>query len=115
MDLPEISRLVAEWASAKPLVGRVHVFGSRARGDHRPDSDVDIAIVLDMSHAQGFDESGGFATWAFDTEDWKEELEALLGLKVDLQRNGGDETPNVQRGLQRSSLLVYDKKGQSLR
>jgi hypothetical protein len=31
------------WAERTPEVQRVYVFGSRARGDFRPDSDLDIA------------------------------------------------------------------------
>jgi len=30
-----------------PRLRAVYVFGSRARGDHRPDSDLDAAVVLD--------------------------------------------------------------------
>jgi predicted nucleotidyltransferase len=30
-----------------PRLRAVYVYGSRARGDHRPDSDLDAAVVLD--------------------------------------------------------------------
>lgn len=33
-------------AGRQPLVGRMWLFGSRGRGDHRPDSDLDVAIEL---------------------------------------------------------------------
>ncbi len=33
-------------ATADPL--QIIVFGSRARGDHRPDSDLDLAVILDV-------------------------------------------------------------------
>ena len=38
-------------------VTRLAVFGSRARGDHRPDSDLDILIEVD--------EAAGFGVFAF--------------------------------------------------
>jgi uncharacterized protein len=40
---PAIDRLVAELAR-RPEVERVWLFGSRARGDHLPRSDVDLAV-----------------------------------------------------------------------
>ena len=42
--LTELAGIVADWADGCPGVGRVFLFGSRVRGDHRPDSDLDIAI-----------------------------------------------------------------------
>lgn len=82
MELSQIARLVSWWARGKPLVKRVYLFGSRVRGDHGPDSDVDIAVELDPAVFRGVDESGGLATWMFETKEWKEELEKLIPLKV---------------------------------
>ena len=109
MTIADMHTLLSAWAAEKPLVGRLWLFGSRVRGDHRPDSDVDVAIELDMSAARGADESGGIATWAFDTKTWKPELEGLLSLVVDLQRYKAGETATIQAGLDQSSILVYEK------
>jgi predicted nucleotidyltransferase len=109
MQLAEMRALLSAWGAERPLVSRLWLFGSRVRGDHRPDSDVDVAIELDMSAAKGVDESGGIATWAFDTTPWKPELEGLLSLVVDLQRYKVGETNVIQAGLDRSSILVYEK------
>ena len=50
----EISRdeLLAELRALRPVFARegvthMHLFGSRARGDNRPDSDVDLAIEVE--------------------------------------------------------------------
>jgi|KBSSwiStaDraftv2_1062776.scaffolds.fasta_scaffold00845_20 predicted nucleotidyltransferase len=32
------------WAAGNPLIVRLWLYGSRARGDHRDDSDLDIAV-----------------------------------------------------------------------
>lgn len=94
----------------KPLIGRLWLFGSRVREQHRPDSDVDVAIELDMSVVKGVDESRGMATWAFDAKPWRPELEDLLSLVVDLLRYKAGETEIIQAGLDQSSILVYEKK-----
>jgi len=43
--LPELERAVAETAAAEPAVLAAWVFGSRARGEGRPGSDLDVAIL----------------------------------------------------------------------
>ena len=39
-------RAISEWASGIAQINEVWLYGSRARGDHRPDSDVDLAVVV---------------------------------------------------------------------
>lgn len=112
MQLVEIRTLLAAWAAEKPLINRLWLFGSRVRGENRHNSDVDVAIELDMSATKGIDESGGVATWTFDTTMWKPELEGLLSLAVDLQRYKTGETNVIQAGLDHSSILVYEKQRQ---
>ena len=38
---------VTQWAEGRPEVISVILFGSRARGDHRPDSDWDVAVLFE--------------------------------------------------------------------
>jgi predicted nucleotidyltransferase len=44
-----VRRLVA---AVDPLA--IIAFGSRARGEHRPDSDLDLAVILDVPEAEAF-------------------------------------------------------------
>lgn len=110
MDITDVHHCLSTWAADKPLVDRLWIFGSRARGDHRADSDLDIAIQLDLTAANGMDESGGLATWMFDTDGWEEELAALLPFTIDLEQYRGDATPTIHQALSRSSQLVYIKR-----
>ena len=110
MELAEIRTLLATWAAEKPLINRLWLFGSRVRGENRHNSDLDVAIELDMSSTKGIDESGGVATWAFDSTMWKSELEGLLSLTLDLQRYKTGETNVIHAGLDHSSILVHEKK-----
>ena len=41
--LPDLQRLVAAWAAERPI-RLVVLFGSRAKGTHREESDVDLAV-----------------------------------------------------------------------
>ena len=109
MVLPQIATLLATWARGKLLVKRVYLFGSRVRGDHGPNSDIDIAVELDPAVFQGVDESGGLVTWMCETKGWKEELQKLIPLKIQLERYHPDQTRTVGKGLAQSSQLVYEK------
>jgi uncharacterized protein len=63
--------------AAKHHARRVRVFGSVARGDDRPDSDIDLLV--------DFDEEGSL----FDLMHLGEDLEELLGRPVDVVSSGG--------------------------
>ena len=56
---------------------RVRLFGSAARGDDRPDSDIDLLV--------DFDEDSSL----FDLMRMSRELEAMLGRPVDVVSAGG--------------------------
>lgn len=109
MELRKIARVVSTWAHRKPLVKRVFLFGSRVRGDHAPESDIDIAVELDSEEFTGTDESGGLATWIFEVQVWRKELRQLIPLEVQLERYHPDETPTIVKALAKSSQLVYEK------
>jgi hypothetical protein len=42
-ELDALIVTLADWARGRTVM--VYLFGSRARGDHRPDSDVDISVL----------------------------------------------------------------------
>jgi predicted nucleotidyltransferase len=46
-ELAILAQILAKWADGAPGVKEVYLFGSRVRGDHRPDSDVDVRLYLD--------------------------------------------------------------------
>ncbi len=60
--------------------GHVRVFGSIARGEDTPDSDIDLLVRFDQGASM------------FDLVRFAERLEALLGVHVDvLSENGLDD------------------------
>jgi predicted nucleotidyltransferase len=83
MDLPEISlELIRLWATRTDSVREIWLFGSRAKGTARPDSDIDLAIIL--MPAKGKDD------WALGNYfalagEWQRELATMLKQRVSLQ------------------------------
>ena len=111
MQLDQIVSVLAIWATKHQLVGRAWVFGSRVRGEERHDSDIDIAVELDLTSAQGVDESGGMATWMLECGAWDSELASLFPVPIDLEQFMGAKTPTIKAALKRSSVLAYKKQG----
>ncbi|MBK8314070.1 MAG: nucleotidyltransferase family protein [Acidobacteria bacterium] len=62
-----IAQLAREYGASN-----IRVFGSVARGDETPESDIDLLVDMDLDRS------------LFDQITLKQEMEALLGRKVDL-------------------------------
>lgn len=77
-------------------IRRLLVFGSAARGDLRPDSDVDILVEFKPGVAVGFH----FITM-------QEELSELLGRRVDLV-TPGFLGPHIRRRVLEEAIPVYE-------
>ncbi len=73
-------------------VTKLELFGSRAKGTARPDSDVDLMVTFENDHTPGL----GFVTFA-------EELEAIFGRPVDLLVR--DTVERDENPIRRSSIL----------
>lgn len=83
IDLDDASReLITAWAAATNCVREIWLFGSRARGDSRPDSDIDLAILLMPP--------SGKTNWAYGDycglgDQWKQQLITMLGRHISLE------------------------------
>lgn len=85
-NLEALSVDIALWAEQRLLMKRVWLFGSRVREDFRPDSDLDVAIELDVTAEDESDQSGNMALWMFDKNGWREELQALSPYEIHLEQ-----------------------------
>ena len=83
MDISETwLREIRQWAARTDSVREVWLFGSRAKGGSRPESDVDLAIVL-MPPSKRTD--WALASYFEFGDDWQRELSAALGQHVSLE------------------------------
>ncbi|PLV12579.1 hypothetical protein CXG53_25205 [Pseudomonas guariconensis] len=98
---------VANWASTEPLIQKVYLFGSRVRGDHHPDSDLDVAV--EIFTLQG--DSDPFTTWTCEAQRLKSSIASIVPVPIDLEWYGGEvETPRLHQALAHSSVVVYEIK-----
>lgn len=85
--------------AALPFVHAIWLFGSRARGDHRPRSDIDLAIVCPDASA----------------EDWLTVLsvvdEADTLLRIDCVRYDAEPaTSALKTAIERDKQVLYERR-----
>lgn len=96
----------AAWAAGKERVLELHLFGSRAKGDHVEESDVDLAYVL-----TGSDPGEVLAYSMFECGDWAGELEALIDAPVHLELADPMTDIVVWPAVREHGQLIYRKAG----
>jgi len=101
MDLENIKKIILNWASSINYRIKVYLFGSRLKGTHRPDSDLDLAIeFLDLWH-------DAVLLWFDYHEQWQNELSELTDLKVDLQLYDL-ENENIRAYIKENSTIIFE-------
>jgi hypothetical protein len=83
----------------KHQVLRLFAFGSALRDDFRPgESDVDL--LVEFESMDGYDRANAYF-------DMLEELESLLGVKVDLVMAGAVKNRYISAEIERTKQLLY--------
>lgn len=88
---------IREYFKTQPVL-KAWLFGSYARGEETPESDVDILVVFDRNARVSLI---GHATMMLDLED-------LLNRKVDLVKDG-TLLPFAVESANRDKVLIYEK------
>lgn len=102
----ETKRKIVNWAKNEPLVIKAYIFGSRARDDYTPESDLDVAVEIEKSPGDG----NALGTWIGVGEEMEQRLsDAVPEYKMDLQWSHEEFSKTVFNGIKRSSYVVYEK------
>ena len=87
MDMrDEWLRDLRSWASKNESVRELWLYGSRARGDSREDSDIDLAIALMPPVGEHDWARGNYYALG---DGWQRELETIVGRRVSLEEAYG--------------------------
>lgn len=97
MNIQMMTQTIADYFKTQP-VSQVWLFGSYARGDEKPESDVDLLVKFDHSRPIGL--------FAY-ARMWRE-LEERLGRKVDLVEEG-TLRPAVEITANREKKIIYER------
>lgn len=85
----------------KPYARRVSIFGSFARGDETPQSDIDLIMAL---KPEGQRPSLGL----FEVIRLEKELEKRLGRSVDLVTEEG-LSPRIKASVEKEKVIIYEE------
>ena len=96
MSTKVMQKTIADYFKTQPVL-KAWLFGSFARGEETPRSDVDILVLLDHSEPIGLQ---FFGMW--------NDLERLLDRKVDLVEEGY-LLPFAEESANRDKQLIYER------
>ncbi|WP_366140619.1 nucleotidyltransferase domain-containing protein [uncultured Alcanivorax sp.] len=108
MDISELSRLTTEWARDIPEISVVMLYGSRAVGGERPDSDWDICCVLN-----GSVEAGWYGVWFQKADVWKESFCKAVRLPFESVQFVASTSDQVVNGLLNGCRVLYVQRNES--
>ena len=91
-----MNKAIADYFKTQPVL-KAWIFGSFARGEESPDSDVDILVDLDYSQPIGLHFFGMY-----------EDLKEILGRNVDLVSER-TLAPFARNSVNRDKKLVYER------
>ena len=97
MTTETLTRKIADYLKTQP-VKKAWLFGSYARGEETPESDVDVLVIFDRSKPIGLLR---YAQMHLEMED-------LLGRKVDLVEDG-TLRPAASLTADRDKKIIYER------
>ncbi|MEO1307516.1 MAG: nucleotidyltransferase domain-containing protein [Pseudomonadota bacterium] len=95
-------RRIREWAARQPVIRRVWLYGSRARGDNRPDSDIVLAIEVN-----GETEGSRLATWMAGRHTWRLDIELSHEAHLEFYDPEHGDSERVGPGIRCDGRLLY--------
>jgi predicted nucleotidyltransferase len=104
ISIDQIRDVVTNWADSHHDIKRVFLFGSRARGDSTPDSDVDLAVEV-----VGISGENADTRYFFNVNTWKKQLGAALGRSINIVRLIDHGKPEIQESIDRDGVVLYER------
>ncbi len=103
-------RKIVKWARRNPEVKEVYLYGSRARCDNDPHSDIDLGIVMNVMPGN----SNASATWMDWFPRYKKNPDLQLSYQVQLEfyeKSAGLD--KVGPGVEQDGIRIYSEDGET--
>lgn len=104
ISIDSIREKVSVWAVSYPEIVQIMLFGSQARGDSKPNSDVDLAFTVEE-----FSGESAYTRYFYERHRWKRELETILGRSINMVRKSDNGKPEIQENIERDGIVIYEK------
>ena len=102
-ELQRLASILADWICPAPGIQAVYLFGSRVRGDHRPDSDVDVRLY---TNEWSLDEVT-FRWWMEQNDTDFAALKVRLPGPLAIHREQSDDADSaIRAGIEKPVLTV---------
>ena len=104
----ELIPTIGAWALTRPEVAEVWLFGSRAKGTARPDSDVDLGLVLVPGEPN---HDWPFGNWTALGGVWRDEVRGMLGCALSLEAfsRPGEEQDEREAAARAPAILLWTR------
>lgn len=98
-DARSVRQAVASAAAEYPAISKAYIFGSFARGEERPQSDIDIRLVVDRR--AGFN--------LHDLAHFMKRIEQQTGRECDVITADSIKNESLARAIEKEKELVYER------
>lgn len=98
--------IIRKWASENELIQKAYIYGSFVKGKIHKNSDLDVAVEINKKMG----DTDKSTTWICEGENWREQLQSQIRLKLHLEWYDIVETPKVHEGIQSGNCLIYERK-----
>jgi hypothetical protein len=103
-ELVALAQILDDWIAPALSVPAIYLFGSRVRGDHRPDSDVDVRLFLNEWKAL---DAPSLRWWEEQNKTDFDVVKARLPGPLAIHREQSDEAdPDIRKGIATPVLVV---------
>ena len=103
ISIDKIRDVVTDWADSHREIKRIFLFGSRARNDYTPDSDVDLALVV-----LGIEGENSYTLYHFNKNVWKNELESALERSISMVYLSDNGKAEIKASIEHDCVLIYE-------
>lgn len=101
-DKQLVTNKIREVCPRFPAIERAYLFGSFARGTHSENSDVDIRLDIDASHAFNLR----------DLEHFSKQVEQLTGRSADVVTAKTIKNTALREAIERDKELIYEREAE---